>query len=441
MRGGGIILGDWTHRRGDVGGARAVSAEIARARPKIAWTFAPPHAGNVDQVRIAGELVYVATMEPGDPSAVGWEHATIYAIEAATGRVAAVRALPDPVPVAAMVVDGATLHVLATRHGEPVFWYALDAFDLRPRHRRALALDRAGHWDVLEAWCSADGGIWMEIEAAPGGKRTYAFAIQERVALVQAANQANSDDVAAPRDACCVGQTLYAPCSGAWDETGNAGTPPAIWQLDPQAPEAESGEAGEPRGDVAPWARAELTGPHSHAHALAAGGAVSAIAVAHDPSKERRALVQAIVVDRVSGVVRSQSPVERLPTRGASGESARLARRPNGDMIFQCVTAEREPASDIWRVTPSGELIALPLPRDNMLLDAALGDALLMHAETRGGGAIVGAVDIDRERLLGKRASTLWSIETPDLGGSTTVYAGAGHVVARGAHAVAAIRV
>jgi hypothetical protein len=38
------------------------------------------------------------------------------------------------------------------------------------------------------------------------------------------------------------------------------------------------------------------------------------------------------------------------------------------------------------------------------------------------------------------RAQTIWSIETPDLGGSTTVYAGAGHVLARGAQALAAIR-
>jgi hypothetical protein len=373
-------------------------------------------------------------MQPGDPAAVGWEHATVYALEVATGRLMAARPLPDPVPVAAMIVDGSTLHVLATRHGEPIFWYALDAFDLRPRHRRAIALDRAAHWDVLEAWASADGGIWMEMEATPGGRRTYAFALNDRVAIAPTAKQLASDNVAAPRDACCVGHTLYAPSGGAWDEIGNAGTPPAIWQLDPQA-EAVAEEAG------APWARTELTGPRSHAHALAAGGAVSAVALAVDPSKERRALVQAILVDRVSGVVRAQSPVERLATRGNCAESARLARRPNGDVIFQCVTSEGEPASDIWRVTPSGELIAFPLPRETMLLDAALGDALLMHAETRGGGAIVGAVDIDRERLLGKRASTLWSIETPDLGGSTTIYAGAGHVLARGAQAVAAIRV
>ena len=78
---GGVILGDWTHRRGDVGGGRAVAAELVRPRPKVAWTFRPRDGASVDQVRIAGERVYVATMPPGDPAALGWEHATIFALE------------------------------------------------------------------------------------------------------------------------------------------------------------------------------------------------------------------------------------------------------------------------------------------------------------------------------------------------------------------------
>jgi hypothetical protein len=451
MRGGGIILGDWTHRRGDVGGARAVSAEIARARPRIAWTFHPPHAGNVDQVRVAGERVYVATLEPGDPTAVGWEHATIYALDASTGRVAATRALPDPVPVAAMIVEGATVHVLATRHGEPVFWYALDAFDLRPRHRRALALDRSSAWDVLEAWAlpsagsprasrpgepelaaPSDGGLWLELESTPAGKRRYAFVDGDSVSLAPAAYEPETpDDATTPRDACCVGHTLYAPRSGKWDDAGSA-TPPSIVQFDPGADASTEPE---------PWARVELTGPRSHAHALAAGGAVNAVAVAVDPTKDRRALVQALVVDRASGVVRAQSAVERLATRDSVGGKARLARRPNGDVLFQCVSDEGAPASDLWRVTPGGEVIEMRPPRESLILDASLGDAVLMHSETRRGSVIVSAIDIDKERLLGKRATTLWSVETPDMGGAATVYAGAGHVFARGAHGLAAIRV
>src|SRR4051812_15670832 len=176
MSKGGVILGAWTHRRGDVGGARSVSADVTRGRPRIAWSFRPAHRGRVDQVRIAGDLVYVATIGPSDPVAVGWEHATIYALEASTGRVVAERSLPDPVPVAAMIADGDVLHVLPTRQGEPVFWYALDAFDLRPKHRRPLLLDVASidqgaRWDVLDAWASADGGVWLELDSASLGKR------------------------------------------------------------------------------------------------------------------------------------------------------------------------------------------------------------------------------------------------------------------------------
>jgi hypothetical protein len=167
---------------------------------------------------------------------------------------------------------------------------------------------------------------------------------------------------------------------------------------------------------------------------------VSAVAVAIDPTKERRALVQAMMVDRESGVVRAQSMVERLATRGEC-EGARLARRPNGELVFQCTDGEGAPSSDLWRIGPSGELTPFPFPRETMLLDAALGDSLLAHAELKGGKVLVSALDIDKERLLGKRAKTIWSIETPDLGGSTTVYAGGGHVLARGAHALAAIRV
>jgi len=435
----GVILGDWTHRRGDVGGGRAVAAEFGRPRPLVAWTFRPRDGGNVDQVRVAGERVYVATMSPADPAAVGWEHATIFALDAVTGRVAAKRSLPDPAPVAAMIVDGPIVHVLATRYGEPIFWYALDAFDLHPHHRRALSIDSGagagasnGDWDVLEAWASADGGIWMELDG-PSERRVYAFAKDDSVLLAPRAKEATEPDPA-PRDACCVGQTLYAPSAGNWDDAGN-GTPPLIWQLDP---------AGD--GAPEPWASSGVTGPHSHAHAVASGGTVTALALAEDPSDRppqargtKRALVQAMIVDRASGVVRVQSAVERLATRGAC-EGARLARRPNGELVFQCTDGEGLPSSDLWRISPSGEMGAFPLPRETLVLDAALGDCLLAHAELKGGKVLVSALDIDRERLLGKRAQTIWSIETPDLGGATTVYAGAGHVLARGAQALAAIR-
>jgi hypothetical protein len=273
----------------------------------------------------------------------------------------------------------------------------------------------------------------------------YAFAKDDQLTLAPRAKEATFPDPS-PRDACCVGHTLYAPSAGDWDETGDgSGTPPLIWQLDP---------AGEGDVDAPPWARSEVTGPHSHAHALATEGVVAAVALADDPSdgsgapglpwrgpqRSPRALVQAMMVDRESGVVRVQSSVERIGTRGPC-EGARLARRPNGELVFQCIDGDGRPSSDLVRIGPGGELAAYPLPKETLLLDAALGDAILAHTETRGGKVLVSALDIDKERLLGKRAQTIWSIETPDLGGSTTVYAGAGHVLARGAQGLAAIRV
>ncbi len=406
-----------------------MAAEIDKARPRIAWTFAPGDGTHVDQVRIAGDRVYVATMAPADPAAPGWERATVYVLEAPTGRVVARRELPDPVPVAAMILEGPLVHVLATRQGEPVYWYALSADDLSPRHRRALALDRAAHWDVLEAWASADGGVWMELDGATA-RRMYAFAKDDAVTLAPRAKEGAEPDLA-PRDACCVGHSLYAPTAGAWDEAGSS-RPPAVWQLSPDGAEAPS-----------PLASSDVTGPASHAHVLAGGGTVTAVAVAGDPNdrtqpRARYTLVQASIVDRDTGVVRVQSPVERFAMRGA-WDGARLARRPNGEVLFQCVDGEGVPSSDVWRLSASGELVAFPLPRETLLLDAALGDSLLVHAEVKG-GVVVSAIDIDKERLLGKRAQTVWSIETPDLGGSTTVYAGAGHVFARGGEALAAIR-
>jgi hypothetical protein len=98
--------------------------------------------------------------------------------------------------------------------------------------------------------------------------------------------------------------------------------------------------------------------------------------------------------------------------------------------------------SDLVCARPDGRLESLSLGNGKrFLLDAALGDLVLAHHEAKSGRVTVGAFEIDREgRLLGRRSAAQWTVETQDLGGSTTVYAGAGHVVVRGARAVAAIR-
>ena len=66
---------------------------------------------------------------------------------------------------------------------------------------------------------------------------------------------------------------------------------------------------------------------------------------------------------------------------------------------------------------------------------------MLAHREDTDGRVEVGGFGIDNEgRLLGRRAVPRWTIDAGDLGGETTVYAGAGAVVVRGARAVGAVK-
>jgi hypothetical protein len=440
----GVILGDWTHRRGDPGGTRHVTADVARARPRVAWTWRPDHGGPVDQIRTAGACLYVATMRPREDEAPGWEHAVIYALEAETGRVIARRALPDPVPVAALVVEGGVVHVIATRKGEPIFWYALQAVDLVPRHRRLVLLDRdARHEDVLDAWASPDGGLWLELEGALGGTRgrAYAFAPEgDGIAVAQT----HEEDLAGPewgapaRDACSDGHTLFAPLG-----TASAGAQPAVWRVEPKmvAPDAAAGGVLEPPAKGA-WARAELAGENARVHAMSAEGVVSFVAAAQDPDRPDRALVQAMGVDKSSDVTRWKTNVERVPLRAPLGDRARIARRQNGELLFQSMRVDGTPSSDLVCARSDGRLGSIVLGAGNkFLLDAALGDLVLAHHEAKTGRVTVGGFEIDREgRLLGRRSVVKWTVDTEDLGGSTTVYAGAGQILVRGARGLAALR-
>jgi hypothetical protein len=79
--------------------------------------------------------------------------------------------------------------------------------------------------------------------------------------------------------------------------------------------------------------------------------------------------------------------------------------------------------------------------RGRYILDAALGDIVLVHRENREGAVQVGGFAVDNEgRLLGRRAVARWTIDAGNLGGGSTVYAGAGAVVVRGARSICAVR-
>ncbi len=436
-----VILGDWTHRRGDPGGARAIPAEIDRPRPGVAWSWRPEHGGRVDQVRVVGHTVIVATMAPPDPTAPGWEHAIVYALDAATGIEVARRVLPDPVPVAALVVDAGLAHVVATRKGEPIFWYAL-TLDLVPRHRRIVALaGEIQHDDVLDAWAAPDGGLWLELDAAVGaeGKRVLAYAFADPTGTSPAPcayeDRLSVEVPAVARDACAGGHELFAPVDGRWAGS-DPPTPPTLSRLDPRA------QAEERRNEEAAWACATLVGPQARIHAVGGGGAVCAVASAEDPEKPQRVRVEAFAVDRTSGVVRWRAQGDRVALRPPLGELARVVRRPNGEILFQGLGVDGTPCTPLVCARPDGRLDTILLgARGRYVLDAALGDTVLVHRENKSGAVEVGGFAVDTEgRLLGRRAVARWTIDAGDLGGGATVYAGAGAIVVRGARALSAVR-
>jgi hypothetical protein len=410
----------------------AIAAEIDKPRPEIAWSWRPEHGGPVDQVRVVGQNVIVATMMPRDPGAPGWEHAVVYAIDVRTGVEIARRVLPDPVPVAAMVVESGVLHVVATRRGEPIFWYALSPADLVPQHRRIVALT-SGHDDVLEAWASPDGGLWLELEGTTGSDEHHALAYAFADASGDCpATYRHEDDVtegtALARDACAGGRELFTPVDGRWAD--DAPVPPALSRLSPAADEEEA------------WVSATVVGPNSRIHALGGDGVVCAVATAEDPERPDRARVEAFAVDRATGVVRWRALEDRVELKAHLGDSARVARRPNGELLFQSLGTDGTPCTPLLCARPDGRLDAISLgTRGRYILDAALGDLVLAHRENKDGRVEVGGFAIDHEgRLLGRRGALRWTIDVGDLGAATTVYAGAGAVVVRGARAVCAVR-
>lgn len=381
-------------------------------------------------------------MMPRDPSAPGWEHAVLYALDIATGGEVVRRVLPDPSPVAALVVSGGIVHVVSTRRGEPIFGYAFSASDLVPLHRRIVALAiGTRHDDVLDAWAAADGGLWLELDAVVGveGKHVLAYVfVDAEGATHEIAAQHGSvcgDGTAPARDACAGGHDLFAPLDGKW-VNGDAALPPGLRRLEPHA----TTDVPPPDDAEAAWARATVVGPRAQIHALGSEGVVCAVAAADDPEKPERARVEVFAWDRSSAHVQWRAQSDHVSVKSHLGDSARVARRPNGEILFQSLGADGVPRTALVCARPDGRLDEIHLGRGAWVLDAALGDLVLAHREDVNGGVQVGGIAIDHEgRLLGRRAVVRWAIEAGNLGGGTTVYAGAGAVVVRGECAVCAV--
>ena len=420
----GVILGDWTHRRGDGGGSRAVSADVRRAKPRVVWTWSPPHGGRIDQVRIAGGRVFAATAEPHDRQAPGWEHAVVFALDASRGRAVAIRALPDPVPTAAMVVDGDAVHVVATRPGEPIFWYALRTADLQPLHRRAIGLAEERP-DVLDAWASSDGGLWLEAERGAGQPASFVYVPpSDPGARLRGCDvEGTRDAEAGPCDAACMDRTLYVPYAGPHAEVRRLGP-------------------GEPGTTL--LGQTDALAGEVHAHALAANGLIDLVAFAWErrPERDSALSVQALAVDRVTAVVRRKTPVASFTARDEP-VGARLVRLRGGQVLVQASAADGSPCADLVGILPDGPIEAISLgARRPYILDLALGDTLVAHRRVRGERVLVGVFDVVRAgRWLGGRASALWSLEVPAPGGFPAIYAGAGLIVVRSERELVAIQV
>jgi hypothetical protein len=331
-----------------------------------------------------------------------------------------------------MVVESGVLHVVATRRTEPVFWYALSPDDLAPKHRRIVA-PAGAHEDVLEAWASPDGGLWLELERASGTDDApalaYAFADASGAGAATCKHEdAVSDGAALARDACAGGRELFTPVDGRW--AADAPVPPALSRLSPAADEEQA------------WVTATVVGPRSRIHAVGVEGAVCAVATADDAERPDRVRVEAFEVDRASGAVKWRALGDRVETKSLPGDTARVARRPNGELLFQSLGADGKPCTPLLCARPDGRLDAITLgARGRYVLDAALGDMVLAHRENKDGRVEVAGFAIDQEgRLLGRRGALRWTIDVGDLGAATTVYAGAGAVVVRGTRAVCAVR-
>jgi hypothetical protein len=428
----GAIFGDWTHRRADAGGSRALKADLGRARLRVAWMWEAPHGSRIDQVRTSGDLVVIAAMGVSEQTP-GWEHATVFVLDAASGKVVARRTLPDPLPVASLVLEGHVVSAVATARGEPVFTYSLSLPDLRPLHRGVVALDDPLDADVLDAWALPGGGLWLELEVGQGSLVYVAVA---EGGLAASRLVLHVDHARTARDACESERALFVPAAPEAHETQEAeGLTPLLFKLDP-AREGHAERRARPRRTV--WARAETKGTF-RTHSLAYEGLVYAVLAGSDARADL--VAQVMAVDRTTAVERYKTPLSRLVS-SSPGEFARLA-FVNGEVALQTLSADGTPCSDVLLAGKRGALAPTTLgARRRFVLDAALGGALLAHATKADGRVVVAVFALDSKAgLLGRRARMQVSAETPDVGGASAVYAGSGFIFVKGEHRLVAMSV
>jgi hypothetical protein len=364
----------------------------------------------------------------------GWEHASLFAIDASNGRLTARRSLPDPVPVAALVLEEHRIHAVATRPSEPVFWYALTAPDLRPLHRVPTRIGDARHTDVLDAWALSDGGIWLELETGDGLGGYVSLAETEpeeddSASPRRAPFRAAAGGLPGARDACESGRSLFAPTDPLTEQGG--GPRDALVKLEPEAK-----DVGRTRPRRSTWGRLDPELRTSRSHALAAEGLVYAAAFG---DAGRGIFAQVMALDRTTGVERWKTPVSRFPSSGP-GSATRLAHW-NGEIVMQRLASDGVPCSDLIFAGRRGSFETATLGTGRrFVLDASLGSSLLAHRSKADGSVLVAGFSAEGHGgLLGRRARMEFSVETPDVGGAPAVYAGAGKILVKGARRLVAI--
>jgi hypothetical protein len=426
------LVGDWTHRRGDLRGTRFVRGAVGDWKPKVAFTWRPAHGGRVDQVRLVGDAILVVSMPPGPP---GWTHALVHVLDGKTGKERAVRRLPDPAPVGAIAIGPRAVHVAVAGDAVAPYHYALDRETLRPIRRSALPLTTSGlEDDVLDLWAPSDDRVAFEVELGAERARRFGWVDlpTRRGALrPHAAGLAAGDRGGPPRDGALSGEYLVVAVPAI---AGPPVTPAGLARMGlAEVSDALEGARASSLPPESVWVHSTLERPTVACAVVGGESSVTGVfaAVAADGDSDLDVEVQTI--DRATSVVRHQLVARMAGAPGKTFGGFRAVRTPDGSLFLQPVLVGG-PAWGLALKVGSGA--ASP---DGVLLGArgsqlAFGtdDALVVVREKAAGLVTLTALDANAGGgLQGRRAKALWALDVPEVGDGVAVYAGPAGVVLR----------
>ena len=362
----------------------------------------------------------------------------VYAIDARTGVEVARRVLPDPgAGVRRWWSRAACFTSWPHGSGEPIYWYALSAADLVPRHRRIVSLSSRPRRCARGVGDSRRRTLARARDAIGGGLQAHARLRargrgRRRCSPRDAGRFARGP--AGARDACAGGRELFGPRRSTGPRERRAGPPGAV------AARSDRGEGGRVGLGLRDGRRAASPDPRHR------GRRRRMRRRRRRGSRQRadRARVEAFAVDRDSGAVAGEpwatasTSSPQLGDGGARGPPAQrrgplpVPRARRCPLLAAALRAPGRQASTSSRWaraagTSSTPRWAIWSSRTGTGQGRPGGGGRLRHRSARVASSAVAP------RPAGP--STLG-----DLGGATTVYAGAGAVVVRGARSVTAVR-